>query len=233
MTSEKKIPVFAINLKSRIDRFENITLEFLKYKEFRLHVVEAIANPNGAVGLWQTIYNIIEGAQKREEEFVIICEDDHIFTDQFRTDQFKTIVQKCKSLEVDVLLGGVSWSRGVIRSTADLYWVDRFNGTQFMIIYKDFFKKFLAMPIDPDLTVDFAISNVTNHIMVTYPFISIQKEFGYSDATHHNNENVGYVDGLFRDSSNKFDQLNKVFKILYPRIKNNHAAFRKNPGFCD
>ena len=87
-----------------------------------------------------------------------------------------------------------------------------------MVIYKSFFNTFLKMQIQQYVTVDIAISNATNHIMVIYPFISIQREFGYSDATDQNNE-IGHVDALFNASMNKFYQLDNVFKVLNSRIK--------------
>jgi hypothetical protein len=217
MHTHEKIPVFAINLKSRVDRFKSINSEFLNRGSFQLEIVKAIEHPYGAYGLWKTIYNIIDDSDKRGDEFVLICEDDHIFTEHFDIEDFKDKITESKSIGADVLLGGLSWSRGVIHSVDNLYWVDSFNGTQFMIIFRRFFQKFLAIPIEKDITVDMAISNATNHIMVMYPFISIQHEFGYSDATDNNN-NVGYVDALFKASMNKFEQLDKVSKILYNRI---------------
>ncbi|MFC1226224.1 hypothetical protein ACFE6N_20645 [Pedobacter sp. BG31] len=223
MNTHKWIPVFAINLKSRTDRFLNIKSEFRRYNFFKLEVVKAIEDANGGYGLWKTIYAIIAEADRRGDDYVLICEDDHIFTSHFNIKDLMNNIAKGKLLGIDVLLGGVSWSRGILRSTDNLYWIDNFNGTQFMIIYRVFFKKFLEMPIRKDLTVDMAISNATNHIMVIYPFISIQREFGYSDATDQNNE-IGYVDALFNATMNKFDQLHKVFKVLRSRIHSEDEA---------
>lgn len=126
-------------------------------------------------------------------------------------------ITESESLGVDVLLGGVSWFKGAIRSTDNLYWVDTFNGTQFMIIFRKFFQKFLAIPIKKNTTVDIAISNATNQLMVIYPFISIQHEFGYSDATDLNNK-TGHVEAIFEASIKKFDMLDKVHKILHSRM---------------
>ena len=98
-------------MKSRVDRFKSIKSEFLNLGSFQLEIVRAIEHPYGACGLWKTIYNIIDDSDKRGDEFVLICEDDHIFTNSFGVDQFKSTIQECESMGVDVLLGGVSWSR--------------------------------------------------------------------------------------------------------------------------
>lgn len=217
MNIQNRIPAYVINLKSRIDRFKNIHSEFIDHKEFQLLIVEAIEDSNGAYGLWRTIYSIIDEADKRGDKFVLICEDDHVFTQYFKMEDFKSRITECQVIGVDVLLGGVSWFEGAIRSTDNLYWVDNFNGTQFMIIFREFFQKFLAMPIEKDISVDMAISYATDHLMVIYPFISIQREFGYSDVTDFNN-NTGYVEAIFEASMNKLNLLDKVHKVLYTRM---------------
>ncbi len=76
--THEKIPVFATNLKSRIDRFKSINSEFLNHEGFQLEIAGAIEDSNGAYGLWKTIYTIINDADKRGDKFVRICEDDHI-----------------------------------------------------------------------------------------------------------------------------------------------------------
>ena len=62
--------------------------------------------------------------------------------------------------------------------------------------------------ISDDIT-DFHISSNSDNIFVTYPFFSVQKEFGYSDVTSFNNKE-GYVDGLFKGTSIGLDILDKV-----------------------
>ena len=53
-------------------------------------------------------------------------------------------------------------------------------------------------------------------MFVMYPFISRQREFGYSDITETNNHE-GYINELFRSTSKMLDSLNKV-KLFYKSI---------------
>ncbi len=46
-------------------------------------------------------------------------------------------------------------------------------------------------------------SEITSHKMVLYPFISIQKDFGYSDVTLSNDKLKGKVDALFLQAESK------------------------------
>ncbi len=45
--------------------------------------------------------------------------------------------------------------------------------------------------------------------MVIYPFISEQKDFGYSDVTKSNDENKGLIRKIFDEANAKFKKLNE------------------------
>ena len=45
--------------------------------------VEACEHTNGAVGLWNSIRKIVQEAKQQEYEFILICEDDHFFTEHY------------------------------------------------------------------------------------------------------------------------------------------------------
>ncbi|PTS97819.1 hypothetical protein DBR11_16345, partial [Pedobacter sp. HMWF019] len=65
---------------------------------------------------------------------------------------------------------------------------------------------------------DYKISYLAEKKFVIYPFISTQKEFGYSDVTTQNNI-VGRVTKIFDDVIEKFSQLDQV-SSFYNTISN-------------
>lgn len=67
--------------------------------------------------------------------------------------------------------------------------------------------------IEEEFALDFKISELSDSIFVIHPFISVQKEFGYSDVTSKNAEE-GYVENLFRGTSQKLDMLKRI-KVEY------------------
>ena len=75
-----RIPTFIINLRSRVDRKAHILKEFLGHEEFDVIIAEACEHKIGAIGLWNTIKHIIKDLVRKEDEFVLVCEDDHMFT---------------------------------------------------------------------------------------------------------------------------------------------------------
>ena len=65
------------------------------------------------------------------------------------------------------------------------------------------------MELSANSAVDLSISDISDDKFVIYPYISIQKEFGYSDLTPINCEK-GYVSRSFTHTENKLSLLNKV-----------------------
>lgn len=209
MKEQIEIPTYAINLTRRTDRKESVLSEFLGRKEFRLTVVPAVEHQVGSFGLWRTIYAIVQNANEESLDYVLICEDDHIFTDDYSVEKLYAAIDKCFELKADVLLGSVSWFDQVLQVDKQLFWVDRFNGTQFMLIFKKYYQAMLDVDFQMIDIADMKMSSITDAIFVMYPFVSVQKEFGYSDVTNKNN-NEGHVTELFNKRKEKLMHLHKV-----------------------
>lgn len=209
MNSKQPIPTYVINLTNRTDRKEHTINEFKKHQEFDLQIVTAIEHERGAMGLWQTIQKIITEAEKLDNEFIIICQDDHSFTKKYSSNYLFRAIDESQQKDTDVLLGGVSWFADALQVSTNLFWVDRFTGLQFMVVFKKFYKKILETDFNSVVAGDFKISELTDHKLIMYPFISVQKEFGYSDVTQKNNLQ-GRVTELFNRSTEKLLQLDKV-----------------------
>ncbi|RVT75307.1 glycosyl transferase [Flavobacterium sufflavum] len=209
MKKLNKVPSYAINLEKRTDRKINILSEFENRKEFILTIIPAIEDEVGSYGLWQTIHSIVNLANEECLEYVLICEDDHQFTTSYSASMLYSAIDESLHRDADVLLGSVSWFDQVLQVDKNLFWVDRFNGTQFMIIFQKFYQKILNIDFYKTDIADMKISSLTDAIFVMYPFISVQKEFGYSDVTQKNNEE-GRITELYRLRNEKLMHLDKV-----------------------
>jgi len=209
------IPTFAINLIHRTDRQESIRKEFGNRKEFEFQVFPAIHFPeNGALGLWLTFKKIVEIAHEEKYPFVLVCEDDHILTENYSTEKLQEQIRIARDTGADVLLGGVSWFDFSVKICDGIHRVNKFNGTQFLIVFDGFYNAILSQ--DDSLehgTLDMAISSLSNNKLVSFPFISVQKDIGYSDATKNNNAS-GFVETLFRGSTYRFQTLENVHRHI-------------------
>ena len=191
-----KISTYVINLVNRIDRRLHILEQFEGRHEFDLHIVEAETHEIGAVGLWNTITKILLMIEDADNDFILICEDDHQFTDFYSKEALFTSIEWGRLNQADILLGGVSSIKSVFTVSQSMLWVEGFSGLQFTIIYKKFYKTILDAYFQPSNAADYLISSLSQNKFVIYPFISLQREFGYSDVTYRNNE-IGLVSSLF------------------------------------
>lgn len=225
MIKLSKIPTYIVNLKKRTDRRKHVLNEFKNKNEFDIKIVEAHEHVIGSYGFWKTICEIISTAKNGKEDFVLICEDDHEFTSNYCHELLIDSINMAHNFEADLLCGGVSWFNGAIPVTKNLYWVDAYNGNQFIIIFKSLFDRILNSKFYTNETTDFKLSNLAARKFFIFPFLSIQKEFGYSDVTPSNDE-LGHISKLFVDCSNTVHTLNKVADYFY-----SHPAESTNTSF--
>lgn len=175
------IPTYIINLKERTERLAHICSQFNDRPGFDLQIIEAVNHTVGAVGLWESMLSVIRLAQERNEEFILICEDDHQFTPDYSAEKLQRCISEARLRDADVLLGGIHWFNSMMGVAEDLIWVEKFTGTHFMIVYRKFFSTILAADFLLTDDSDLKISELTDNKFVIFPFIAVQKEFGYSD----------------------------------------------------
>lgn len=213
--SEMVIPVYVINLPERSERLQHIKKQFEGKEEFEVTYVEACKNVIGAVGLWESIRKVIQMGIEKEDSVLVICEDDHLFTDHYcREILFRNIIAAHRQ-GCDILSAGTSGGFGhALPIGKSRYWVNHFLATQFIVVYRKFFNKILEAPYDQTVTADYLLSELTCNKMVIHPFLSTQKDFGYSDVTSVHNEREGMVAGMFNTASRRLDRIRSHYRKL-------------------
>ncbi|KGE13332.1 hypothetical protein [Sphingobacterium deserti] len=205
-----KIPTFIINLERRPDRKTHVLREFNDKDEFSVTVIPAIEDHIGGFGLSQTVLSIMARALISDEEFVLICEDDHHFTSDYDYLTLIKLIDRCDLLEADVLVGGPSWFDYGVRVDENLSWLNAFTGAQFLIVFKRFYKKLYNYPFRKHEHIDHVISDISDRIFTTNSIISVQHDFGYSDVNAMNNKQ-GVVSKLYIDIINRLAGLDQIY----------------------
>lgn len=204
------LPVYVINLKNRTERRKHIEEQFHGKSEFGLTWIEAIEHSIGAVGLWQSMVKTVQTATERDDDIIIICEDDHSFTPAYSKEYLLANIIGANEQGSELLSGGIGGFGAAVPVAGNRYWVDWFWSTQFIVVFKPLFKKILDYDFKDTDTADGVLSAISKDRMVMYPFISIQKDFGYSDVTRSNNDVIGLVDNLFRQSDHRLRTIHHV-----------------------
>jgi GR25 family glycosyltransferase involved in LPS biosynthesis len=205
------IPVYIINLPERTERLIHIKKQFDEKKEFDTIIVEACKHKIGAVGLWNSIVKVINLAIENEDDVIIICEDDHQFTDNYSKEFLLKNILEAHNQGADVLSCGAGDFGQVVPITAERFWVNPLIGTQFIVVYKKLFKKILKYKFHNTNTADGVISELSSNIMLLCPFISIQKDFGYSDITKEHNEQQGLVSIMFNKTAKRLQNVKEAY----------------------
>lgn len=201
--------VYIVNLPQRTDRREHILTQFYDRLEFIVHIKTPVVHTIGAVSLWLTLRDIVKEEKEKDSPYFILCEDDHTFTNAYSAELLEKCIMRADSLQADILSGGVSWFSSAVKTADSLFWIERFTGMQFTVIYNRFYDQLLESAYDDLVVTDFHISEMTQRKLMIYPYISVQSEFGYSDVTKQNNDS-GYVEKIFHAAINRFEVLNKV-----------------------
>lgn len=208
--TEFYISVYIINLKDRLDRRHHIEAQFLNKPEFALTWIDAVRHPIGAVGLWKSMVKAVEVAIGNDDDVMIICEDDHTFTSAYSKEYLLSSIVGANEQGTELLSGGIGGFGMAVPVAANLYWVDWFWSTQFIVVFKPLFQKILDYDFKDTDTADGVLSMLTKDKMTMFPFVSIQTDFGYSDVTRSNNDISGMVDNLFMNTNYRLSLIHRV-----------------------
>lgn len=204
------IPTYVINLKERTERLQHIKEQFKNKNEFDLTIVEACEHDNGRIGLWNSIVKIIKKAVENNDDVIIICEDDHAFTEYYSKKYFVNNLIEAHGQGADLLSGGIGGFGFAVSTSKNRYWIDWLYCTQFIVVFQNLFDEILSYDFKEDDTADGVLSHLSMNKMTIYPFISIQKDFGYSDVTKSNNEYKGLITQHFEITDQRLSQIHKI-----------------------
>lgn len=208
------IPTYIINLKKREDRLTSVLKEFDGKDEFDIHIIEACEHQNGNVGLWESIVKIIKIAQTNEDDVILLIEDDHVFTDTYSKEYFISNIIDAHANGADLLLGGIGGGFNyVVPITENRFWINHFWCTQFVVIYQKFYEQILNVKFGDEDGADNVLSELTLNKMVMYPFISVQKGFGYSDIQNLNN-NEDDIETCFKNADKELSFYHRKYLEL-------------------
>jgi len=209
--SDIRIPTYVINLPERTDRYNSIVETFANHPEFELNIVPAVRCERGADGLWQSIVDIIGQVREDDDEVVIICEDDHVFTSDYNRDVFIQNVIDAGRQGCQILYGGIGNFHNAVYVSENRFWIDWNWCTHFMVVYRPAFDVIIEADFGKYDVADEFLSRIIPNKMTLYPFISVQKEFGYSDVTPSNNQK-GKITQLFADTAQRLDKLRNIYE---------------------
>ena len=204
------IPVYAIHLNSRPERLKNLKKQFASKSEFNVTYIEATKHKNGAIGLWTNICTAIKFAQQRHEDIIILCEDDHEFTDVYTKKYLISNIVGAYRQNADMLNCGIGGFGTAVPISPNRCWVDWFWCTQFVVLFSTIYPKILAYEFRSTDTADGVLSKISNNSQILYPLISKQKNYDYSDIMPHPSQS-NFQNNLFSVTNQRLKIITGVY----------------------
>lgn len=209
-----QISTYIINLSESVERRIHIEKQFLNKPEFLLQFVTAEIHTIAAVGLWNSIIKIIEHAfYNTTDDVILICEDNHTFTDTYDRDKFFHHIFQGAKHNTHIIFGGIGGGHNIVTATDGMYWADMVWCTQFIVVFREAFPIILKSSFSESDVVDEFLSKILPNKLVIWPFISVQSEFGNSGVMEYNTHQGNIID-LFESMSRKFERYNAIKKRL-------------------
>lgn len=205
------LPAYAINLKERKERRKHIMRQFKGKDEFELTVVDAEHDRDGRRGLWLSLVKIVAKAVEKGEDVIVVCEDDHEFTPQYSANRLFSAIAEAEARGAELLTGGIGGYGQTVPAGGGLYWVDWFWCTQFIVLFKPVFRKILDYKFTHGDTTDGVLSKIVGNKLVMYPFVSVQRDFGYSDVTESNDKVKGLITNHFVTADARMSVVSNVY----------------------
>ena len=180
--------------------------------EFHVTYVEAETNMPGNIGLWHSINKAVKKAIQNDDDLIIICEDDHVFTENYRRDLFFKNIIEALTQGAELISAGIGGFGDAVFVSNNRLWVNWFYSTQFIVLTSNVYQRIIDYNFDKCDTADGVLSKIISNKQVLFPFMSIQKDFGYSDVTESNNKNNGLVEHLFHKSTIRLIRMWNMYK---------------------
>ena len=210
-----KIPVYVIMCG---DKYENVLNQFLGRFIFDVHIFKSFPNQNEQKNIWHGIVNAIKIITQEDDDFVIICLNKHMFTDVFDERLLIESIKSAGMLGVDLLLGGIGNFKYAVPLSTNLFWIDSFRYSQFIVIYRTIFEDVVSYNFNDNDTVDGVLSELTSRKMVVYPFISEFKGLGCSNFKKADRQ-ARNIEFLYMKSAEKLKMHHNVL-LKYSKLEN-------------
>jgi GR25 family glycosyltransferase involved in LPS biosynthesis len=174
-----KIPTYVINLKHRKDRYYHIINEITKLELSQAQIVDAIQHFNPAMGCFESHLKCIRLAKENELPYVLILEDDAIFTDNV-VDILNNAFTEVQTFEWDMFFLGANLQTRATRISDTLLKLNGAYAAHAYFVHERFYDTILNLPKTCEIDVHYYNLMSNHNVYMCDPMIAYQLP-SYSD----------------------------------------------------
>jgi hypothetical protein len=172
------IPVYVITTSNTVA----VERQFYGKNEFKVVSVDQDNGQPGSMDQWPTIKKIAGKALEDDEDIIVVCDENHVFSDHYSLDFLLTNILAAHQYGADYLSCGKGRFDKAVPVTKCLYWINQCLSTQFLVIYKKFFQRILDESIQEGIPASVILSDMTSNKMLLFPFISAKTDVDSTKA---------------------------------------------------
>ncbi len=214
--TKKMIQTYILHPQLRTDIRQRVLSQFKNKTEFNIHIVEYTQEPGKAFGLWQSILNIINNITSKEDEYIVLCGEDHQFTRSYSSSSLFSCIELAQKNDVDLISGGPGLVTTILPVSESLYWMENFTELRFTIIFRKFFSTILAAEFGENDSVDAVLSFLTQNKFFMHPFISSRYNAESADTLLLDTADADAKDAYINCAQN-IETINKVYRFYCNR----------------
>ena len=119
---------------------------------------------------WDSLRAIINKAKENEFELIALLTGKNVSFDFMGGHYLLKNILEASAQNAEILLGHLNDFTYAVPISESRYWIDRFNGSDFFVIYRQLYDKILAVYDCDDESVFQKLSSLTVNKMVLFPF---------------------------------------------------------------
>lgn len=160
---------YSIHLFRENDKFIS---EFKDKEEFTLNIhyfSKGFANSGNAVIV---LKEIVERSVQTNPEVIIVSTQNHKFTDNYNFKFLENVINRAIHYDCDILLGGCISFDHCVPIEKNLFWIDTFYGSNFIILFRSIFKKLTVSKFQLSYSLCNFLFRISDKVNIIYPQIS-------------------------------------------------------------
>ncbi|APU97111.1 hypothetical protein BV902_12750 [Sphingobacterium sp. B29] len=182
------IPTYIINGSQNANCFETILSQFEGKDEFDVKIFSVAKEQTEDLMYWKAVRKVIEIAINNDEDVILICDENHVFTSFYAKEQLISSIYEAHHLQASILLGGVNGDfRNLLPLKSRISWLEAFSQSNFIMIFRSLYGKFLNESFCSTDNFFQKLSSLTSNKFVMFPPISRFNQdnikYKYEDAS--------------------------------------------------
>ncbi|MEN5085946.1 hypothetical protein ABE426_05710 [Sphingobacterium faecium] len=213
------IPTYIVNTSKQIESLNDIKQQFQGKIEFDIHITHSHPHTNSHMALWTSICEIIAISEEKNEDVIIICKDNHQFTEDYNKTKLIAAIYEAHRLNATLLFGGIAGGfNHILPLASGISWLDACWESSFIVIFRSFFRSILDENFHETDVVENKLSEMTSNKFVMYPMISTIKDISDVDVHGKYNPACHSMDDL-EEYGMRMKKIHQIFYLHTARLK--------------